>query len=409
MENNNRLQNHLHGVEGPLLVSDPGHVDAISRWFVQTVQEKGEPFNHDFNGETQRGVGFYQFMNRSGKRSSAAYAYLAPLAKDSRITVKLRSKVNKINIENGRARSVTYVDKAGVQKTAYSNSDIILAAGALISPKLLMLSGLGPADHLASHGINPIRDLPGIGQNLIDHPEVPVLSLANGPFGYYKQAKGWRMLRNGLQFLLFGSGPITTTGFEAGAFINPTDPDQPPSIQAFCVPAVYLDRDLLQVFDEDYGVTITTVLMKPRSRGTVALQSSDPNDMPLVSPNLLKDPRDMNIMIDGQRYFRDVLQSGQLGKRIKTIIAPAEPDLSDEAMAAHCRKFVKTNYHPSGTARMGAHDDPLAVLDSRLAVRGIENLRVCDMSAVPNITAGNTNAAAMMLGDRCADFIMGTA
>ena len=409
MENNNRLQNHLHGVEGPLLVSDPGHVDAISRWFVQTVQEKGEPFNHDFNGETQRGVGFYQFMNRSGKRSSAAYAYLAPLAKDSRITVKLRSKVNKINIENGRARSVTYVDKAGVQKTAYSNSDIILAAGALISPKLLMLSGLGPADHLTSHGINPIRDLPGIGQNLIDHPEVPVLSLANGPFGYYKQAKGWRMLRNGLQFLLFGSGPITTTGFEAGAFINPTDPDQPPSIQAFCVPAVYLDRDLLQVFDGDYGVTITTVLMKPRSRGTVALRSSDPNDMPLVSPNLLKDPTDMSIMIDGQRYFRDVLQSGQLGKRIKTIIAPAGPDLSDAAMAAHCRKFVKTNYHPSGTARMGAHDDPLAVLDSRLAVRGIENLRVCDMSAVPNITAGNTNAAAMMLGDRCADFIMGTA
>lgn len=149
--------------------------------------------------------------------------------------------------------------------------------------------------------------------------------------------------------------------------------------------------------------------MKPRSRGTVTLRSSDQNDMPLVSPNLLKDPTDMNIMIDGQRYFRDVLQSGQLGERIKTIISPAGPDLSDAAMAAHCRKFVKTNYHPSGTARMGAHDDPLAVLDSRLAVRGIENLRVCDMSAVPNITAGNTNAAAMMLGDRCADFIMGTA
>ena len=136
------------------------------------------------------------------------------------------------------------------------------------------------------------------------------------------------------------------------------------------------------------------------------MRSSDPNEMPLVSPNLLKESDDMKIMIEGQRYFRDVLQSGQLGQRIKKIIAPEGPDLNDTAMTEHCKKFVKTNYHPSGTARMGAEDDPNAVLDSRLAVRGVENLRVCDMSAVPNITAGNTNAAAMILGDRCADFIL---
>ena len=406
MENNNRLQNQLHGVDGPLLVSDPGHINEVSRWFVQTVQEKGEPFNHDFNGERQRGVGFYQFMNRNGKRSSAANAYIEPLANNPNLILQLHCKVHKINIQNGTARSVTYKDRAGEEKTAYSNSDIILSAGALMSPKLLMLSGIGPADHLSSHGINSILDLPGVGQNLIDHPEVPVISLADGSYGYYRQGNGWRMLKNGLQFLMFGSGPITTTGFEAGAFINPIEPNQPPSIQAFCVPAVYLDRDLLQIFDEDYGVTITTVLIKPKSRGTVELRSSNPNDMPLVSPHLLKDSDDMKIMIEGQRYFRDVLQSGQLGQRIKKIIAPEGPDLNDTAMTEHCKKFVKTNYHPSGTARMGAEDDPNAVLDSRLALRGIENLRVCDMSAVPNITAGNTNAAAMMLGDRCADFIL---
>ncbi len=406
MESNNRLHNQLHGVEGPLLVSDPGHINEVSRWFVQTVQEKGEPFNHDFNGETQRGVGFYQFMNRSGKRSSTAYAYIEPLEKDPKITVQLHCKVQKINIQNARACSVTYQDKTGAVKTVYSNSEVILAAGALISPKLLMLSGIGPADHLLSHGIKPILDLPGVGQNLIDHPEVPVISLANGPYGYYKQAKGWRMLKNGLQFLMFGTGPITTTGFEAGAFINPIEPSEPPTIQAFCVPVVYLDRDLLQVFNEDFGVTITTVLVKPKSRGTVELRSSNPNDMPLVSPNLLKEPDDMKIMIEGQRYFRDVLQSGQLGQRIKKVIAPAGSDLSDTAMTEHCKKFVKTNYHPSGTARMGGQNDPNAVLDSRLAVRGVENLRICDMSAVPNIIAGNTNAAAMMLGDRCADFIL---
>ena len=173
------------------------------------------------------------------------------------------------------------------------------------------------------------------------------------------------------------------------------------------MPIVYLDRDLSKVFDDTYGVTITTVLVKPKSRGYVELRSADPDDMPLVSPHLLKDPDDMATMIAGQRFFREVLLTGPLGKRVEKVIAPAGPDLSDEAMAAHCRRFVKTNYHPASTARMGADGDRMAVLDARMRVRGIDNLRVADMSAVPNINAGNTNAPAMMLGDRCADFILG--
>jgi choline dehydrogenase-like flavoprotein len=153
------------------------------------VQSKGEAFNHDFNGENQRGVGFYQFMNRHGKRSSAAYAYIEPLAKDPRLTVKLQSKVSRINIEGGCAKSVTYKDASGTEHTVFSKADIILSAGALITPKLLMLSGVGPADHLISLGIPPLVNAPGVGQNLIDHPEVPVISLANGPYGYYRQGK----------------------------------------------------------------------------------------------------------------------------------------------------------------------------------------------------------------------------
>jgi choline dehydrogenase len=407
IEGNNRLANDLHGTEGPLLVSDPGHIDDVSRWFVQTVQQMGEPLTDDFNGPTQRGVGFYQFMNRRGKRSSAAYAYVEPLKADPRLTVKLRATVRRINIENGKAVSVTYRDAAGVDKTAFAEGDTIVSAGSLVTPKLLMLSGLGPAAHLKSHGIGVVQDLPGVGQNLIDHPEVPVISLANGPYGYYRQGVGWRMLKNGLNFKIFGKGPILSTGFEAGAFINPVDRDGVPSIQAFCVPIVYLDRDLLKVFDDDYGVTITTVLVKPKSRGFVELRSANPDDMPLVSPNLLKHPEDMKMMIEGQRFFRKVLLTGELGKRISKVIAPAGPDLGDEAMAEHCRRFVKTNYHPASTARMGADGDRGAVLDARMRVRGIENLRVSDMSAVPNINAGNTNAPAMMLGDRCADFVLG--
>ncbi len=234
-----------------------------------------------------------------------------------------------------------------------------------------------------------------------------MISVTNGAYGYYRQGVGWRMLKNGLHFKLFGTGPITSTGFEAGAFVNPVERDAPPSIQAFCVPIVYLDRDLLEVFDDTHGVTITTVVVKPRSRGFVELRSADPDAMPLVSPHLLKDPGDMATMIAGQRFFREVLLSGPLGKRVEKVIAPEGPDLSDAAMAAHCRRFVKTNYHPASTARMGADGDRMAVLDALMRVRGVENLRVCDMSAVPNINAGNTAAPAMMLGDRCVDFILG--
>ena len=407
IEGNNRILNDLHGADGPLLVSDPAHVDDVSRWFIQSVQAMGEPLTHDFNGTSQRGVGFYQFMNRAGQRSSAAYAFVEPLKADRRLSVRLRARVSRIDIENGRATGVTWRDEKGQEHKARSRADIVVTAGALITPKVLMLSGIGPADHLRSHGVGVALDVPGVGRNLIDHPEVPVISVANGPYGYYRQGVGWRMLMNGIHFKAFGTGRINSVGFEAGAFVNPLDRDAPPSIQAFCVPIVYLDRDLQKVFADTYGVTITTVVTKPKSRGYVELRSGNPDAMPLVSPHLLKDPDDMKTMVAGQRFFREVLLTGPLGKRVEKVIAPAGPDLSDEAVADHCRRFVKTNYHPASTARMGADGDRMAVLDARLRVRGIDNLRVADMSAVPNINAGNTAAPAMMLGDRCADFILG--
>lgn len=407
MESNNRLCNDRHGTDGPMLVSDPGHIDPMSRWFVQSVQALGEPFNSDFNGVTQRGTGFYQFMNRHGKRSSAAYAYITPQEGNPNLAVRLHAEVQRIIIEDNKARAVEYRDKSGKLHTVFSDGDIILAAGSLVTPKLLMLSGIGPATQLREHGIDVVTNLAGVGQNLIDHPEVPITALASGPYGYYRQGEGWRMLKNGLQFKLFGTGPVTSAGVEAGAFINPENPDAAPSIQAFCVPIVYTDRDTVDLVQDGYGMSITTVVVKPRSRGTVRLASANPADMPLVSPNLLKHPDDMRDMIAGQRFFLRAFQTQPLAARIDRIVLPSIDDLSDEALRSHCKRFVKTNYHPSSTARMGADSDPMAVLDSRMRVRGVEGLRVCDLSAVPNINAGNTNAPAMMLGDRCADLIMG--
>jgi len=406
MESNNRLNNELHGTAGPMLVSDPGHIDQMSRWFVQAVQSLGEPFNPDFNGSKQRGVGFYQFMNRHGKRSSAAYAYVLPLKDNPNLTVRLHAEVMRVVIEKGRATGVEYREKSGNVRIVQASGEVIVAAGALVTPKLLMLSGVGPAKHLQQFGIAVNAHLQGVGQNLIDHPEVPITALANGPYGYYKQGTGLRMLKNALQFKLFGSGPVTSAGVEAGAFVNPDNPEAPPTIQAFCVPIVYLDRDTVGLVDDGYGLTITTVVVKPKSRGEVRLSSSDPFAMPLVSPNLLKHPDDMKAMVAGQKFFVKAFQASPLAQRIDRIAIPSPDDVSGSALTAHCKRFVKTNYHPASTARMGADSDPMAVLDSRMRVRGIDNLRVCDMSAVPNINAGNTNAPAMMLGDRCADLIM---
>jgi choline dehydrogenase-like flavoprotein len=407
MEHNDRLNDERHGADGPLLVSDPGHIDEVSRWFVQTVQAMGEPYNHDFNGPAQRGVGFYQFMNRRGKRSSAAYAFIAPLEGDPRLTVRLNAPVRRIDLENGRAVGVTYADASGAEHRVHADAEVIVAAGALVTPQLLMLSGLGPADQLKQHGIRCLVDIPGVGENLVDHPEVPIVSTLAGKYGYYRQGVGWRMLLNGLHFKLFGGGRILSAGVEAGAFVNPADRDAPPTIQAFCVPIVYLDRDTLGLVQDGYGLTITTVVIKPRSRGYVRLRSANPADMPLVSPHLLKDPADAKAMIDGQRFFLRAFQTRPLADRVQRVSIPDPNDLSDDAILAHCRRFVKTNYHPAGTCRMGPAGDPLAVLDSRLRVRGVEGLRVCDLSAMPNINAGNTTAPALMMGSRCAEFALG--
>ncbi|WP_191603191.1 GMC family oxidoreductase [Marinomonas algicola] len=410
MESNNRLLNEYHGASGPVQVSDPQHIDDSSRAFVQSVQAQGIPFNDDFNGVQQKGVGFYQFTNRNGRRSSTAYAFLGGDQTPNNLEIQLQCRVHKVLIEEGAAVGVIYENESGdVLEARLDNSsagEVILAAGALITPKLLMLSGVGCAKQLEQHGIRCLVDLPGVGENLIDHPEVPIIATAKKGFGYFKQGEGWRMWRNGLQFALFGSGPVTSAGVEAGAFVNPTSVTKEATIQAFCVPMVYLDRDVLNLVNHDYGMTITTVVVKPVSRGYVRLASSNANDQPLVCPNLLKEEADLSAMIEGQRFFIKSFQTPPLANSITSIVIPDINSLSDACLAEHCRKTVKTNYHPAGTCKMGAAEDPMAVLNNRLQVKGIKGLRVCDMSAVPNINAGNTNAVAMMLGQRCADFIL---
>ena len=314
MEGNNRLNDERHGADGPLLVSDPGHIDDMSRWFVQSVQALGVPFNHDFNGPTQRGVGFYQFTNRRGQAQSARPTPSSRRSSgDPNLTIRLNApRASHRDRERPRDRRHLSRTPSGEQRRPHADGEVIVAAGALVTPKLLMLSGIGPADHLRAHGIELRRRSagrrrePDRSSGSADHRD------GNGRHGYYRQGVGWRMLLNGLQFKLFGTGRITSPGVEAGAFVNPADPDAEPTIQAFCVPIVYLDRDTLGLVDDTHGVTITTVVVKPKSRGFVRLRSADPTAMPLVSPNLLKHPADMRAMIDGQRFFLRAFQTSPL-------------------------------------------------------------------------------------------------
>ena len=405
MENNSRLENEYHSKKGNLNVSDSPHVDQLSYDFIESVASLGVSKTDDFNGQQQKGVGLYQFMNRKGKRSSAAYAFIEKQNNNPLLNLLLKTKVKKIIIENNKAIGVIIENSSGEEEKVFANKEVILAAGSFITPKILMLSGIGNEEELETLSIKCKNNLPGVGKNLMDHPECPLIASANGKYGYYKQGEGWRMLRNGIEFLLFGTGRVNSTGVEAGAFVNPINSDDLAYIQAFFVPSIYMNSDTIGIIDDDYGMSITTVMTKPKSRGYVKLKSSNFKDNPEIELNLLKHEDDLRMMMAGQRFFLQALTNGPLSKKVKKIIVPNTENLNDENLEKHCKQFVRTNYHPSGTAKMGADNDKMSVLDSKLRVRGIENLRVCDLSAMPNINSGNTSAPAMMLGLRCGDFL----
>ena len=406
MENNSRINNKYHSNKGNLNVSDSPHVDQLSYDFIESVALLGVEKTDDFNGEHQKGVGLYQFMNKKGKRSSSAYAFIENQLKNPLLNLLLETTVKEIIIENEVAIGVVIVNRFGEEEKIFANKEVILAAGSFITPKILMLSGVGKEEELNEFSIKCKNNLPGVGKNLMDHPECPLIAKANGKYGYFKQGDGWRMLKNGIEFLLFGTGRVNSTGVEAGAFINPLNTNDLSYIQAFFVPSIYMNSDTIGVIDDDYGMSITTVMTKPKSRGYVKLQSSNFKDTPIIELNLLKHEEDLKMMMAGQRFFLDALKTGPLSKKVEKIIVPDIDNLTDKNLEAHCKKFVRTNYHPSGTAKMGADNDKMAVLDSKLRVRGIENLRVCDLSAMPNINSGNTSAPAMMLGLRCSEFLL---
>ena len=406
LECNHRFHDAWHGVDGPLHVSDTGAVCQLTEDYIRAVQALGVPYTADFNGARQIGVGTMQYTTHQNRRCNGVTAYLDPIAGTGRLNIETNATVSRLIIEKGRCTGVAYL-RGGQETVAHADGEVLVAAGSYNTPKILMLSGIGPAAQLATHGIACLADLPGVGENLQDHHEVPVVAATSGHRGYFGEDRGLRALKNGLQYVLFRTGPVASVGVEACACIDPDGSDRP-SIQMYCIPTVYIDGDVKGVPPQE-GITLNACLMRPKSRGTVRLRSANPLDKPVIDNNYLAEPDDLRLEIAGLRYARDILAAKPLSQRVTRELIPGSGVTDNAGLAAHCRRTVKTTWHPTGTARMGADGDPLAVLNARCQVRGIENLRVIDASAMPFVPSGNTNAPTMALADRAVSLMRSTA
>lgn len=405
LEANARFNDQYHGIAGRLRVSEPGHICDTTEDFLKAAQGLGHGYNPDFNGARQNGVGImqhtYGLWDGRKRRSDAKKAFLDDLADDRRLTIITDARVDRILIEKGRAVGVAYTQH-GEPHEVRPAREVVVSSGTYNTAKLLMLSGIGPAAHLRDFQIPVLADLP-VGENLQDHHEVPVIATTKAKSGYFGEDTGWPMLRNGLQYLLFNSGPVTTTGIEACLFYDP-DGGERPTIQLYCAPIVYQDRDVAKA-KPTWGVTFTSCLLRPKARGTVRLRSADPAAQPLVNCNFFGHPDDLRLTLASMRHARQLLETEPFLRKIKEEILPGPALQDDDSLAAFAAETVKTNYHPVGSARMGRAGDATAVVDPALKVRGIERLRVVDCSIMPAIVSGNTNAPAMAIGSKAADLI----
>jgi choline dehydrogenase len=403
MECNQSFHNELHGGDGPLKVSRPAFTCELSHVFVRTLQAMGLPFAVDFNNGAPSGVGYLQVTASQGRRCSATDAFLRQVPVDAKLHVQTDARVLRILIENGRAGGVEYLHRGRVH-TVRTNGEVLLAAGAFVSPQILMLSGVGSAEHLRRFNIPVVADLPGVGSNLHDHAAVRVNLETHGIEGYSSQHTGLRLLRNGIEYLLFRSGRASSNGVEACSFHVPELESGDPIVQIYCVPTMgFMDESRPQ----QEGMSLGAVLLRPRARGWVQLRSADPLDPPLVNPNYLGDPEDARYLVQGIRITREIQRAQPLNRYVGRELLPGAEIADDADLDAYLRRAVKTDYHPVGTCRMGAPDDRDAVVGPDLAVYGVAGLRVIDASAMPKLISANTNAPTMALAHRAVSLMRG--
>jgi choline dehydrogenase len=406
-EHNSRGESAWHGASGPLSVQDLRYKSSLTEAFVAAARASGQPANDDFNGARQDGVGFYQVTQQGGRRWSAADAYLHPAAARPNLTILTDALVTGVEIEGGRALGVRYL-RRGVEEVAFADAEVILAGGAVNSPQLLLLSGIGPADDLREHDIPVVADSPGVGGNLSDHPVV------TGMWATPRSRGLWEMAgpRNLARWQLTHSGPLTSNVAEAGGFWR-SDPALPaPDIQWHVLPVPYQNYGLADPATRALSVLITLVAVG--SRGRIRLRSADPRHKPAIDPAYLSDMADLDPMLRAIAQVREFAAARPLSKICQSELAPGDGKRTEAELIDWIRSDITTIYHPAGTCAMGG-DSVLAasklasVVDTDLRVRGVERLRVVDASVMPVVPRGNTNAPVIAIAERAADLISGRA
>jgi choline dehydrogenase len=400
-EDQQRGADKYHGAGGPLPVSDWRHADPLSEAFVVAAAETGIPTNPDFNGASQEGAGFFQTTTRRGRRASTAFSYLRPAKSRRNLHVETSALAQRILFEGRRARAVEYRQE-GRLRTARARKEILVSSGAYNSPQLLQLSGVGPADLLNKHGIDIVLDAPGVGNDLQDHMQVRLVTrcaqrvtlndIVNHPV---------RRIMAGVQYAAFRKGPLTIAAGTSGAFFKTNPRLATPDIQIHFLP--FSTDKMGEKLHSFSGFSASVCQLRPESRGSLRIKSADPTVPPEIRINYLATETDRSAFIEGIKILRKILGAPALKPYSVEEVHPGPKVTSDEELLDYCRRTGSTVYHPTSTCRMG--NDPLAVVDQRLRVRGIEALRVVDASVMPDLMSGNTNAPTIMIAEKASDMI----
>ncbi|MDP3264157.1 MAG: GMC family oxidoreductase N-terminal domain-containing protein [Tabrizicola sp.] len=396
-EDNDTHDNRWHGKGGPLGVSQPRAPLPICEAYFAAAAELGIPRNHDLTGETPDGVGYYQLTQRNARRSSASVAYLGMARARANLTVRTGAQVARIVVEKGRAVGVELA--GGVVERAAEA--VILSSGAIGSPRMLMLSGIGPAEHLQSVGVPVVLDHPGVGSDLQDHLDLFVIAECTGPHTYDRYARPLWSAVAGVQYLLTKRGPVASSLFETGGFWYAEDGARSPDIQFHLGLGSGIEAGVAAM--PQGGVTLNSAYLRPRSRGTVRLASADPAAAPLIDPNYWADPHDREMSIRGLKIAREIIAGQALKPYVLAERLPGPQVRTDQDYFDYACRHSKTDHHPAGTCRMGG--DAGAVVDPRLRFNGVERLRVVDASVMPRVVSSNTNAATIMIAEKAADMI----
>ncbi|MBP5859043.1 choline dehydrogenase [Marivibrio halodurans] len=400
-EDQERGEDDYHGVGGPLTVSNMRLSRPICDAWVAAAQNAGYPFNSDYNGPEQEGVGYFQLTTRRGRRCSAAVAYLRPIRDRANLRIVTRARTRHIVIEDGRATGVAFRDGAGRDRVARVRREAILSAGSIGSPHILMHSGIGEGAHLKSHGIDVLVDRPAVGRNLQDHLQARLVLKCNEPTLNDEVRSLYNQMRIGLKYLMFRSGPMTMAASLATGFLRTGPQVETPDIQFHIQPwSADSPGEGVHPFS---AFTMSVCQLRPESRGEIRLKDSDPESYPTISPNYLATETDRRTIVEGVKIARRIAELPPLAGKIREEFRPGPDVRTDEALLDWVRNSATTIYHPTGTCRMGV--DEGAVVDPRLRVRGVANLRIADCSIMPEIVSGNTNAPAIMIGEKASDLI----